>query len=75
MFNASAGVDPRDLATLDRELADIKRHLEVALLNGPTELRRLHHEITTLRIALGPQVDAALRQVMQAEADLKAVRG
>ena len=74
-YDQSKGVDPHDIAALDRELADAKRKLESALLNGPPDLTRLRHEIATLRVALGPQLDEALLQVVQAETDLRAVKG
>jgi DNA-binding helix-hairpin-helix protein with protein kinase domain len=74
-FDPSRAVDPQDIARLDRELAGKRADLERDLLNGPSDLKRLAQEISTVRSALETQIASALRMVMQTEADLKAVGG
>jgi DNA-binding helix-hairpin-helix protein with protein kinase domain len=74
-FDPSKGVDPQEIAALDREIAVKRAALERDILNGPADLKRLAHEISIVRSALEPQITNALRLVMQAEADLKAVGG
>ncbi|MCP5361454.1 MAG: hypothetical protein H6908_02255 [Hyphomicrobiales bacterium] len=73
VFNASQGVDPRDIAALDRELADTKRKLEAQLLAGAPELIQIRTQITTSRGALQKEVERAYVRLLQAEADKKAV--
>lgn len=74
-FDPLKGVDPQDIAALDRELASKRADLERDLLNGPADLKRLAQEIFVARSALEPQIASALRIVTQAEADLRAVGG
>jgi DNA-binding helix-hairpin-helix protein with protein kinase domain len=74
-FDPSRGVDPLDIAALDRELADGKAALERDILDGPADLKRLAQELSMARSALKPQIACALLMVTQAEADLRAVGG
>lgn len=72
-FDANKGVDPRDVAQLDQEIAETKRRLEAGLLNGEAELKQIHDTILLERTRLGPKVEAALRAVDQARADYEAI--
>jgi DNA-binding helix-hairpin-helix protein with protein kinase domain len=74
-FDQTRGVDPHEIAALDRELAGAKAALERDILNGPADLRRLAQEISMARSSLTLQIAHTLKMVMQAEADLKAVGG
>jgi DNA-binding helix-hairpin-helix protein with protein kinase domain len=72
-FDPAKGVDPHDIATLDREIADTKRKLEQNLANGPQILTQLRNHIMAQRTTLKPLVDQAAKALAQARADLKAV--
>lgn len=71
-FDASQGIDPRDIAALDRALADKKRRLESSIAAAPNELRQLRDQVCNLQIAARNEVFSALHQLAQAQADLKA---
>jgi DNA-binding helix-hairpin-helix protein with protein kinase domain len=72
-FDPSKGVDPRDIAALDREIADTKRKLEHNISNGPQALTQIHDHILAQRTVLKPLVDEAGKALMQAKVDLNAV--
>lgn len=72
-FDPTKGVDPQDIAALDREMADTKRKLEQNLANGPQTLTQIRNHILAQRTTLAPQVDLAARVLAQAKADLSAV--
>lgn len=71
-FDASQGIDPRDIAALDRTLADKKRKLESSLASAPNELRQLRDQVRNLQIAAQNEVFSTLHQLAQAQADLRA---
>ncbi len=73
-FDPSKGVDPRDTAALDREIADTRRKIEQHILTGPTELTQIKNSILAQRASLLPQINDALRGLAQAEMDLSAAR-
>lgn len=72
-FDATKGVDPQDIAALDREISDTRRKLEQSLANGPQTLYQIRTHILAQRDALKPQMDDAAKVLAQALADLKAV--
>lgn len=72
-FDPSKGVDPQDIAALDREMADLKQKLEQSLANGSPALNQIRDHILAQRATLKPQLDEAARALAQARADLKAV--
>jgi DNA-binding helix-hairpin-helix protein with protein kinase domain len=72
-FDSSKGVDPRDIAALDREMADTKRKLEQNLTNGPQTLTQVRNHILAQRTTLAPQIEKAAKILAQAKADLSAV--
>lgn len=73
-FDPSKGADPRDIAALDREMADLKRKLEQHLIAGPTELTQIRNQIMAQRNSLGRQVNDAYQAMVQAEADMNAAK-
>ncbi len=73
VFNAAQGIDPRDIAALDRELADTKRKLEAQLMAGAPELIQIRTQIITSRGALQKELERACARLAQAETDKKAV--
>ena len=73
-FDPKSVIDPRDLADLDRRMAQHKRELEDALRKGAAELHQLRTNVLSRRQALEGRVRAAAEAVSQAEADLSALR-
>jgi DNA-binding helix-hairpin-helix protein with protein kinase domain len=73
-FDPSKGVDPREIAALDRELIDVKRKLEQNLVSGAVELTQIRSQIVTQRNILNQQVNRAYHEMIQAEADMKAAK-
>lgn len=73
-FDPTKGVDPRDIATLDRDMADIKHKLEQHLISGASELTQIRNHILIQRKLLEPQVNEAFRNMLQAEADMNAAK-
>jgi DNA-binding helix-hairpin-helix protein with protein kinase domain len=73
VFDPSKGIDPADIAAVDRSIAVRKDHIERKLLAGAAELEKLRHQISIRRQALFQQLEAAAKVVAQAEADFKAL--
>jgi DNA-binding helix-hairpin-helix protein with protein kinase domain len=73
IFKPAAGIDPRDIAAMDRDLAARRSEIEKTLVQGSGELRQVSRQVTVRRQALASQIQAALRAVAQAEADLGAL--
>jgi len=71
VFDPSKGVAPAYVAAVDRVLAARKDQIETALLAGASELEKLRHQISIRRQALFQQLEAAVKAVAQAQADLK----
>jgi DNA-binding helix-hairpin-helix protein with protein kinase domain len=74
VFNPSRGIEPEDVAELDRQLEEGRRQIERDLLAGEAELRRLSAQIAIRARNLRPQLQAAAQRVAQAEANSKALR-
>ncbi|TAN52572.1 MAG: hypothetical protein EPN26_07825 [Rhodospirillales bacterium] len=72
-FDPTKGVDPQDIAALDREIADTKRKLEQNLANGPQTLTQIRNHTLAQRAMLKPLIDEVEKALAQAKADLKAV--
>jgi DNA-binding helix-hairpin-helix protein with protein kinase domain len=70
VFNPSRGVDPRDIAALDKDIADQKQKLERSLFAGPGELTQLRNQAQLHRQALEPQLIDACKAMLQAEVDM-----
>ncbi len=73
-FNPNSSIDPRDLADLERRMAQHKRELEDALRKGAAELHQLRTTVLSRRQALEGPIRAAAEARAQADADLSAVR-
>jgi DNA-binding helix-hairpin-helix protein with protein kinase domain len=58
-FDPSKGINPQDIAALDRDIADMKRKLEASLSNGPQALTQIISHILMQRQILKPQLDEA----------------
>jgi DNA-binding helix-hairpin-helix protein with protein kinase domain len=74
-FDPMQGVDPQDIAALDREMAETERKLKQNLVDGPQRLMQIRNHILAQRTVLMPQMIQAGRELAQAEANLKAARG
>jgi len=71
-FDPTKGVDPRDIAALDREITDMKQKLEHSISNGPQTLTQIRDHILSQRTVLKPLVDEAGKALARASANLKA---
>lgn len=71
-FDASRGVDPRDIANLDKEIADQRRKLEQSLSSGASALLQLKNQILAQRKILEGQVAESYKTMLQAKADMDA---
>jgi len=74
-FDAKQGVNPRDIANLDSEIAELRRKLERSLGCGAGELIQIRNQILAQRTPLEAQVNNAFKAMLQAEADMKAAKG
>ena len=70
-FDLSRGVDPSDLASLDREMNTMRLKAEQELSSGPGQLRQIQQQVIATRTALWHTVEAAAMAVCQAEVDLR----
>jgi DNA-binding helix-hairpin-helix protein with protein kinase domain len=71
VFNPLQGVDPSDLAALDRDIGAIRLKTEQELSSGPAQLRQTQQQVIATRTALWPAVQAAVNALAQAEIDLR----
>lgn len=71
-FDPTKGVDPQDVASLDREIADIKQKLERSILSGAQALTQINDHILAQRSTLRPLIEDAAKALAQAKADLRA---
>jgi DNA-binding helix-hairpin-helix protein with protein kinase domain len=69
-FDASRGVDPRDIANLDKEIADQRRKVEQALSTGVSTLTQIKNQILAQRRILEGQVTESYKAMLQAKADM-----
>jgi DNA-binding helix-hairpin-helix protein with protein kinase domain len=71
-FNPSRGIDPADIQRVDHEIAKRRGEIEVLLAKGPSELNDLRRRIIAARGRLQDQLEKALMDVAQAQADERA---
>jgi DNA-binding helix-hairpin-helix protein with protein kinase domain len=71
-FDAARGVDPSDVAALDREISAKRAQPQQMLRIGAVALRQISEQSLRRRKELGSRVDTTLAAVAQAEADAKA---
>jgi DNA-binding helix-hairpin-helix protein with protein kinase domain len=74
VFNSSKGVDARDIAALDKDIAEQKQKYERSLFAGAAELTQIRNQAHLQRKALESQVTDAFKVMLQAEADLTAAK-
>src|SRR5208282_3628662 len=71
-FDPGRGVDPADMQGVDREIAKRRAEIEALLSKGPSELNDLRRRIIAARGRLQDQLENALMEVAQAQADERA---
>jgi DNA-binding helix-hairpin-helix protein with protein kinase domain len=71
-FNPSRGIDPVDMQRVDHEIAKRRAEIEALLSKGPSELNDLRRRIIAARGRLQDQLEKALMDVAQAQADERA---
>jgi len=70
VFDPSKGVDPADIATVNRHFAQKRKQIEGELLAGAEHLNQIRQKIMQSRNRLLPNVQKVAQQLAQAEADL-----
>mgnify|MGYP001162003855 FL=1 len=73
VFDQSKGVDPADISTVNQKFSQKRKSLEGKLLAGYEQLTQIRKHILLRRQQLQSSVEAAARQLAQAEADLKII--
>jgi|SRR5690242_4620832 len=71
-FEPGRGIDPGDIQHLDQNIAKRRAEIETLLSKGPAELRGLRRRIVASRGRLQSELEQALRDVAQAQADERA---
>jgi DNA-binding helix-hairpin-helix protein with protein kinase domain len=71
-FDPGRGIDPADIQRVDREIAKRRAEIEALLSKGPSELKDLRRRIIAARRRLQEQLEQALKDVAQAQADERA---
>ena len=73
VFDPTRGLDPADVKAIDQEIAVTRSRLEEDLVRGPDVLRRAAAQVVSVRQAVWPMLEVAVRDLAQAEADLHAI--
>lgn len=73
VFNPAQGVDPADIAAVEREIAARRAQFEAELRGGPDALRQIARQVAVARETLRPALEQAGAAVAQAEADRRAL--
>jgi DNA-binding helix-hairpin-helix protein with protein kinase domain len=71
-FDPSRGIDPADIQRVDQEIAKRRVEIEALLSKGPAELNGMRQRIIAARGRLQHQLEQALKDVAQAQADERA---
>ncbi len=71
VFDPQRGIDPADLAAIDREIEAKRAQLERTLHEGATQLQRTARQVVAVRTTLRPAVEQARLALAQAEANLR----
>lgn len=74
VYDASKGIDPADMAAVNQRFAPKRTQLEGRLLAGPELLCQVRGQILQRRSQLLPLIQAAARQVEQAQADVSLMK-
>ena len=70
IFDVSKGIDPKDLAALNRKFHRIEAQIENKLLSGPEILNQIRIDMIHKRQSLRAEVEAAAKSLAQARADM-----
>lgn len=73
-FDASRGVDPRDIQRVEGTILAQKKALEDGLRSGVYELRQIRAQILSSRRYTASEIEAIHREYVQAEADYHAIK-
>jgi DNA-binding helix-hairpin-helix protein with protein kinase domain len=68
-FDPSRGIDPADMQGVDRDIAKRRAEIETLLSKGPAELNDLRRQIIAGRGRLQDDLEQAMMDVAQAQAD------
>ena len=68
-FNPSRGIDPADMERVDRDVAKRRSEIEALLSQAPTELNAVRRRIIAARCRLQDQLEKAMMDAAQAQAD------
>jgi DNA-binding helix-hairpin-helix protein with protein kinase domain len=71
-FDPARGIDPADIQRVDQEVAKRRAEIELLLSKGPAELNDLRRRTVAARGRLQGQLEQALMDVAQAQADERA---
>jgi hypothetical protein len=71
-FDPSLGIGPADIQRVDQEVAKRRAEIELLLSKGPAELSDLRRRTVAARAGLQNQLEQALMNVAQAQADERA---
>ena len=71
-FSPGRGIDPADIQRVDHEIAKRRVEIEALLSKSPSELNNLGRRIISARRRLQDQLEKALMDVAQAQADERA---
>jgi len=74
-FDPSKGIDPAVVSALDQELAKSQANMAQQIRSGLIELGQIKSSIIAQRTVLRPKIEAAFRELKQAEANLRVVGG
>ena len=72
-FDTTKGVDPSDIAALDREIDKVRQKLEAWLLSGASELTEIRVRILSLRTVRWRELELSLLSLLEAEVDRNTV--
>jgi DNA-binding helix-hairpin-helix protein with protein kinase domain len=71
-FDPSRGIDPADIQRVDYDITKRRVEIEALLSRGPSELHSLRQRIIGARVRLQDQLEKAIVDVAQAQADERA---
>jgi DNA-binding helix-hairpin-helix protein with protein kinase domain len=71
-FDPRRGIEPADIQRVDQRIAKRRAEIEALLSKGPSELKNLRRHIVAARGRLQGELETALRDVAQAQADERA---
>jgi len=72
-FDPNKGTDPEDIRVIEKEVAERKLQIEHALTSGLRRLQETAQQVRLMRSSAKGQLDSAVREMLQAEADFRAM--